>query len=263
MTALGGAAIITGAAEGLGRALAVEAVKRRMGVVLVDIRDCTESLSTVRSLGGEAEAVVADVSDPESMRGLADKVKLEMGGANLLINNAAAGEGGGKLFDADPDQVRQLLAVNVFGVFNGIHMFAPQLREAAAAGRFAHILNVGSEHSLGVPPHVPPVSAYTAAKYAVLGLTDTARRDFEGTGVGVSLLAPGWILTEKIKERARTSPLWAASIEPHAQSPELVAQIAFDGVEHGFPIIPTNPVSRGFVEDRATALRAAFDTLSN
>jgi NAD(P)-dependent dehydrogenase (short-subunit alcohol dehydrogenase family) len=71
--------------------------------------------------------------------------------------------------------------VNVTGVFNGIRAFATDLKAQAAAGRPAHILNVGSEHSLGVPPHVMPISTYTVSKYATLAFTDTARRDFAGT----------------------------------------------------------------------------------
>src|SRR5262249_44836357 len=156
------------------------------------------AVEELRSDGVVAEWVDVDVSDFPSMSALAADVLARFGEINVLVNNAVARGGAGRLDEIDPETVRRVLEVNVGGVFNGIRAFAEGLKASAAAGRPSYILNVGSEHSLGVPPHVPPIGPYTVTKYAALGLTDVARRDFAGTGIGVSLLAPGWVLTDAI-----------------------------------------------------------------
>jgi NAD(P)-dependent dehydrogenase (short-subunit alcohol dehydrogenase family) len=158
-----------------------------------------------------AEWARLDVSDYAAVEALAHDVRKSYGGTNILVNNAAAGGEPGGLDTADPSAARRLFEVNVTGVFNGIRAFAADLKAQAAAGRPAHILNVGSEHCLGVPPHVMPISTYTVSKYATLAFTDTARRDFAGTGLNVSLLAPAWILTERVAQLTEQSLQAAAT----------------------------------------------------
>lgn len=147
-------------------------------------------------------------------------------------------------------------------MFNGIRAFAADLKAQAEGGNPAHILNVGSEHSLGVPPHVMPISAYTVSKYATLAFTDTARRDFAGTGVNVSLLAPGWILTERVAELTEQSPQAATAIPPLAQDSNAVAQQGLDGLLRNQYIIATNPASRAFAIEYAQAIIGEVEHLS-
>jgi NAD(P)-dependent dehydrogenase (short-subunit alcohol dehydrogenase family) len=239
--------VITGAATGLGRALAIEAAARGAHVLLVDVDDASESLELIRAAGGRADAYRVDISSYEDVASMAESIVRTYGSVNVLVNNAAAGGGAGTLEAANPIAVKKMFEVNVLGVFNGIHAFGPALRATAAQGHPAYILNLGSEHSLGVPPHVPPVSAYTVSKHAPLGLTHTAQRDFEASGVRVSMLAPGWIRTPSIQARIVASAEWAALVEQHAQTPEYVASCAWDGLLKGLAIIPTNPFSREFV----------------
>ncbi len=254
-------AVVTGAATGLGRALAIEAAARGAVVVIADISDCSETADAIRSAGGTAHGHIVDVSDYEAMATFADRVRKRHGVASILINNAAAGGGAGPLNVADPSEVKRMFAVNILGVFNGIHAFSPMLLQTAANGGPAFIMNVGSEHSLGVPPHVPPVSAYTASKYAILGLTETAQRDFGGKGIHVSLLAPGWILTDKIRAWMASSSEWRKLIGPYAQEPREVACKAFDGLLARRNIIPTNPSSREFAIEHARDVMEAAQQL--
>jgi NAD(P)-dependent dehydrogenase (short-subunit alcohol dehydrogenase family) len=169
----------------------------------------------------------------------------------VLINNAAGGASAGSLFDADPEGIRRAVDINVLGYVWTIQAFADDLRSNAADGAPAYILNVGSEHSLGVPPHVMPISSYTITKQAELGITEVVRRDLEGTGVAVALLAPGWVLTEQIREGIAGSAEFAAAVTPYAQETSEVARIAFDGLLSGRELIVTNPKSVPFAKDRA------------
>lgn len=238
--------LITGAAAGLGRSLARTAAARGANLILVDIDDASSTHEDVVALGAACEVHKVDVSDYEQMSALALTIEKKHGMLNVLVNNAAASGGAGTLESANPAAVKRMFEVNVLGVFNGIHAFGRALRRAAAAGEKAYLMNVGSEHSLGVPPYVPAVSAYTASKYAILGLTETAARDFEGSGVQACLLAPGWILTERMQAMIDSSAEWEIAIKPYAQSTEFVSECAWNGMLVGRSIIPTNPATREF-----------------
>ena len=99
-----------------------------------------------------------------------------------------------------------------------------------------------------------PMSTYTVSKYATLAFTDTARRAFADTGVNVSLLAPGWVLTERVAELTGQSPQAAAAILPLAQESCVVAEQGFDGLLRNEYIILTNPASGTFAIEHAQAI---------
>ncbi|MEH0580673.1 MULTISPECIES: SDR family oxidoreductase [Streptomyces] len=254
--------VVTGGRIGLGRALALEAARRGATVVIASQSDAGGTVAEVQATGARAEWIRTDVSDYASVAALAHHVRTTYGGTNILVNNAAAGGDPGRLDTTDPAAARRLFEVNITGVFNGIRAFAADLKAQAAAGAPAHILNVGSEHSLGVPPHVASLSAYTVSKYATLAFTDTARRDFAGTGVNVSLLAPGWVLTERVAELTGASPQAADAILPYAQDSAEVAELGIDGLLRNRYIIATNPASRAFAVEHAQAVISEVEHLS-
>ena len=257
----GALVVVTGGGAGVGRALALEATRRGARILIASISNPSESIELIRAAGGQASWFKTDVADYNAMVALAKYAREEHGGANILINNAAGSIETGSLQESAPDKVKRMFEINVLGVFNGIHAFAPDLIASAAAGKPAHILNVGSEHSLGVPPHVQAFSAYTVSKYATLGFTDVARRDFEGTGVNVALLAPGWVLTEKVSNAIDSSSHARAAIEPYAQTGEEVAYLAIKGLLDGQYIIATNPASRAFALEHAREVMAEVQRL--
>lgn len=252
--------VVTGGATGIGQALAREAAERGARLMIADVDDASQTVEMLRELGATAEWMRADTSDYADVQRLAAATIERFGTVNVLCNNAGIAVLGG-LPEVDPQAAKKLLDINVLGLFHGIRAFAPLLKQAAAEGGPAYILNTGSEHSLGVPPHVMPMSIYTVSKFAALGLTETARRDLEGTGIGVSLFTPGWVLTDKVRSFIAADPQFAAAIEPFAQEPGDVAKKAFDGLLDGALIIPTNSASRAFAMEHARTLMANVQVL--
>jgi NAD(P)-dependent dehydrogenase (short-subunit alcohol dehydrogenase family) len=243
--------VVTGGGTGVGLGLALEAARRGSRVVIASISDAGAAVEQLRAAGAEADWFQVDVSDRERVQELAAFTREKYGPVNVLVNNAAGGDSAGSIIDNDPDGIQRALNINVLGYVWTIQVFADDLRSNAAKGAPAYILNVGSEHSLGVPPHVMPLSAYTITKQAGLAVTEVVRRDLAGTGIGVALVAPGWVLTEQISGMVSASEEFAAAVTPYAQETSEVARIAFDGLLSGRELIVTNPKSVPFAKDRA------------
>jgi NAD(P)-dependent dehydrogenase (short-subunit alcohol dehydrogenase family) len=251
---------VTGGATGIGLALAREAVRRGARVMIVDVNDAEEAVTALRQEGGTVESTIADVAELADVRRAVAETVDRFGGVNVVCNNAGT-SALGPLHEVDPDRARRVLRINVEGAFHIVHAFASELRASAAAGSAAYLLNTGSEHSLGVPPHVEPMSIYTVSKYAVLGLTMTARRDLGPSGIGVSMLAPGWTLTDNVRRLTEARPKVAAAILPYAQEPTEVASMAFEGLLAGTSVIVTNPHSRAFAIEHARELMVDIQRL--
>lgn len=254
MTDLNNAVVaVTGGATGIGLALARETVRRGARVMIIDVNDAEEAVAALRQEGGTVESTIADVAELADVRRAAAETVDRFGGVNVVCNNAGTAAFG-QLHEVDPDDARRVLRINVEGAFHVVRAFASALRASAAAGSTAYLLNTGSEHSLGVPPHVQPISIYTVSKYAVLGLTMTAHRDLGPLGIGVSMLAPGWTLTENIRGLTEAHPKAAAAILPYAQDAAEVASMAFEGLLARTRVIVTNPHSRAFAIEHAQKL---------
>ncbi|WP_157108028.1 SDR family NAD(P)-dependent oxidoreductase, partial [Nocardia amikacinitolerans] len=252
--------VVTGGATGIGLALVREAARRGARVMIVDVDDAGEAVAALRREGAIVESTIADVTDMADVRRALAETVDRFGGVNIVCNNAGTGVFG-RLQEVEPEDAHRVLRLNVEGAYHVIHAFAPALQASAAAGRPAYLLNTGSEHSLGVPPFVEPLSIYTVSKYAVLGLTMTAHRDLGPAGIGVSMLAPGWTLTENVRGLIDADPKAAAVILPYAQEPAEVAARAFDGLLAGTRVIATNPHSRAFAMEHALDLMSDIQQL--
>lgn len=201
----GKVAVITGGASGIGRAVAEKAADAGMKVVLADIEEAAlqQARDDLVAGGADAVAVVTDVAESDSVRALRDQALEAFGAVHLVHNNAGVG-GGGPVWEVPEQDWRWILGVNLWGVVNGISAFVPLLVEQGEG----HVVNTASIAGLTTAPFLGP---YNATKQAVVAISETLFKDFlvRGiTGVGVSVLCPGFVRT-RIAESARNRPAWA------------------------------------------------------
>ncbi|MFF1723601.1 SDR family oxidoreductase [Streptomyces sviceus] len=189
----GRTAVVTGAASGIGEATAVLLAERGARVALLARRG--EQLEAVagkiRADGGQALAVVADVTDDASVAAAVESVHAAYGTVDLVVNNAGVMLPN-PIVDARVDEWQRMIDTNVTGVLRIIGAFAGDLDEAAAQGRSADLVNVSSigAHVTGFTNY----AVYGATKAAVTHLSALLRNEFGPRGVRVTNIEPG--LTE-------------------------------------------------------------------
>jgi len=153
--------------------------------------------------------------------------------------------------------------VNVFGVLNGCAAFVPRFKRQ---GGPAHVVNTGSEHSLGIP--FAGMGIYTASKHAVLALSDVMRRELVDDGIGVSILCPGLVATDiwnagrnrqQAYGGAEQSPPEFAELFTEGMDPDEVGRLVVAAVERDDFFILSHPEVRAIVEQRYDEMLAAFD----
>jgi 3-oxoacyl-[acyl-carrier protein] reductase len=213
----GKVAIVTGAGQGLGKAITLELAKAGANIVLADIRkDTSEEVKReVEAMGREALAVQMDVSKREEAEGLVKKALERFGQIDILVNNAGIspkGKGGvrlGILDIADEDWDR-VMNVNVKGVFNCSKAVMPHM----IGRRTGKIVNMGSITGLTGGAASPASSHYPVSKAAVICLTKVLARELAQYNINVNAIAPGRIQTEMA---ALSSP--QANEEARKQTP--------------------------------------------
>jgi butyryl-CoA dehydrogenase len=184
-------AVVTGAAAGIGRALAVRlAAEGIAGLAISDVN--AEGLNETARLMGNTKARVSthlvNVADLEQMRAFAADVLAQHGRVTHLINNAGVSLFG-SVEEVSIEDIQWLMNINFWGTVYGVKLFLPALREQSAA---AHIVNVSSVFGFIAPPGN---AAYSASKFAVRGFTEALRHELKGTNVAVSCVHPGGVAT--------------------------------------------------------------------
>jgi NAD(P)-dependent dehydrogenase (short-subunit alcohol dehydrogenase family) len=199
----GRAAIITGAASGIGRALAHVLARRGCDLALADVNEAgLQETATGAATGVRITCHRLDVGDAQAIAAFPETVRAEHSRIDLLVNNAGVALGGTfeQVSDADFDW---LLAINFFGVVRMTRAFLPLLK----ASDDARIVNMSSIFGLIA---APGQTAYCASKFAVRGFSESLRHELKGTRVGVTVVHPGGVATS-IARNARVS---------HVTSPE-------------------------------------------
>lgn len=182
-------ALVTGAASGIGRALARALTRRGARVVLAD-RDlplADEVAARIRADGGDALAIELDVRDAARFHVVAAWTRERFGPIDYLFNNAGIGVGG-EVAEYDAAAWRDVLDVNLHGVIHGIAAVYPEM----IARRRGHVVNTAS--MAGLLPG-PGMVSYTTSKHAVVGLSKALRIEAAPHGVRVSVLCPGAVRT--------------------------------------------------------------------
>jgi NAD(P)-dependent dehydrogenase (short-subunit alcohol dehydrogenase family) len=185
-------AVVTGAASGIGRALAERLAREGMKLVLADVdaAGVAEVAGALRALGAPALAVPTDVTRADQVSALAERTLEAFGGVHVVCNNAGV-FAAGPSWQAPLSDYEFVLGVNLWGVIHGIRTFVPILLERGEEG---HIVNTASMAALAC---MPLSAAYTASKHAVLALSETLYLELRGRGapIGVSALCPEAVAT--------------------------------------------------------------------
>jgi short-subunit dehydrogenase len=177
--------VITGASQGIGRALAEAAAKRGARVLAAARSDelLADLAHKVRSLGGFIETVHADITQREDREAMAGAVLRHFGGVDVLVNNAGIGATG-HFAEVSPDRLRKIMEVNFFALVETTRQFLPLLR----LGTTPAILNISS---IAGKRGIPARSEYSASKFAVQGFSEALRAELAKDGIDVLLVCPG------------------------------------------------------------------------
>lgn len=201
----GRVAAITGAASGIGRALAEELARRGAHLAVSDVDDAglAETVALCEGTGVKITSRHLDVADRGAVHTWADEVVAEHGKVNLVVNNAGVALGA-TVEGMSYEDLEWLMSINFWGVVHGTKAFLPHLK---AAGE-GHVVNLSSVFGL---MSIPAQSAYNAAKFGVRGFTDALRMelDIDRCGVSATTVHPGGIKTNI----ARNARMDASALE--------------------------------------------------
>jgi NAD(P)-dependent dehydrogenase (short-subunit alcohol dehydrogenase family) len=256
----GRVAAVTGAASGLGRAMALAFAGEGMHVALADVADTSEVFAQVEARGVSALSMKVDVSRAEEVDAFAALVEKDLGPTAVVCNNAGVAPGG-EAWEVSVDDWRWILGVNVWGVINGVRAFTPRL----LARDCGHIVNTASVAGLISPPGS---AAYNVTKHAVVALSETLHHDLRerGAAVGVSVLCPAYVPT-RIAESERNRPpgyvatplsermrarkaMLKKAVDSGRLSAEDIARAVVDAVKHERFYVLTHPRIKGAIQAR-------------
>ncbi len=263
---VGRVAVVTGAASGIGRALAERWAAEGMRVVMADIEKepLTEAADALRDKGCDVLAVPTDVSVGAQVDALAEVARDAYGGVHLLCNNAGVGTGG-PVTELTTEDWEWVLGVNLWGVIHGLRAFLPGM---LASGEEGHVVNTASLAGLVGAPWMAP---YAASKYAVVGISECLYHELMPTRVAISVLCPAWV-NKNIHRSFRNRPAHLGGGRPQNEgtaltealaqvlatgmAPETVADHVADAVRRRRFWVLTHPDVLPTVEARAAGIVA-------
>ncbi|MGW2416352.1 SDR family NAD(P)-dependent oxidoreductase [Streptomyces tubercidicus] len=221
----GQVAVVTGAASGIGLAMARRFAAEGLRVVLADVEEepLRAAADELTADGARVLARTVDVGVREEVAALADAAYDTFGAVHLLCNNAGVGSGAeGRMWEHEPNDWAWAFAVNVWGVFHGIQCFLPRM---LAGGEPGHVVNTSSADG-GIAP-LPTASVYAVTKAAVVTMTESlyAHLKAEHAPIGASVLFPGpHMLRTGLWESHRNRPARYAKTRPRRTPYRSLAQ---------------------------------------
>jgi NAD(P)-dependent dehydrogenase (short-subunit alcohol dehydrogenase family) len=196
----GKTAFVTGGASGIGLGISQALLSEGMNVVIGDVNEAHTDDARSKLEGANVEFVRVDVTDRESVARAADAAVAAFGDIHVLCNNAGIA-GGGAVADPGFADWDRAMAVNLGGAVNVVKTFVPLIRRHGNGG---HVVNTSSIAGITALPFEG--GAYTTAKFAVRGLSESLRLSLAPEGIGVSVLCPGLTLTRILAAPDREDP---------------------------------------------------------
>jgi 3-hydroxybutyrate dehydrogenase len=185
----GKSALITGGGRGIGRAIALE-FARNGARVAVAARTAEQVEQVAAEIGGDAVALVCDVSDPESVARMFSRMREDFGNPDILVNNAGIAESA-TLVNTTDELWHRHLSINLSGTFYCTRAALPAMLKRG----WGRVINVAS---IAGKSGAPYIAAYSASKHGVLGLTRSAALELATTGVTVNAICPGYVDTDMV-----------------------------------------------------------------
>jgi NADP-dependent 3-hydroxy acid dehydrogenase YdfG len=258
-------AAVTGAASGIGSALASAFAERGLAVVMADVESdaLDRAAREVERSGSRVLAVPTDVGDPAAVEAFAEAALARFGRVDVVCNNAGVNADPMPAWEYDPLDWEWVLRVNLFGVINGIRAFVPHL----VAQGSGHVVNTASMAGLTLVGGIAP---YTASKRAVVGISESLLAELDGTGVGVSVLCPSYVPSNlATAARNRPAALVPTGVDVAQRPPadrsafdalaaSTVAAITLDAIERDAFYVLTHESSQVRLEAHQASLRAAW-----
>jgi NAD(P)-dependent dehydrogenase (short-subunit alcohol dehydrogenase family) len=254
-------AVVTGAASGIGRSIAIAFAGLGADIVVVDINDdkMNAVAGEIKALGRRALAVKCDVGKDDDVENLKQKALEAMGKVDILVNNAGIMTIG-TVEQLSMKEWQLMIDINLLGMVRGVRAFLPSMLERGSG----YIVNTSSIGGL-IAGRVTSVS-YTTTKFAVTAFTEVLYKQLKPKGIGVSLLCPGGVDTEGAKHVRFAGKEEARSTADMSRikSPDEIASILVEGMNKGeFLILADPPRFRALMLKRAQDTQGFLDFLDS
>ena len=228
MNLQGKTAIVTGGTKGIGRGIAEALIREGVSVCISarhqdDIDQAVDQLN--RLGGGRAIGFVCDVRDYDQVKALIDHAVNELGGLDILINNAGIGTFRTTVDETSPDEFRAVIETNLFGVFYCCHEAIPQMKKRGGG----NIINISS--LAGVNAH-PRMAAYNASKFGLNGFSEALMQEVRHDNIKVSYIMPGSVNTEFGGDSPSDEKSWQLT-------PKDIARVVIDLLHHDDRSLPS------------------------
>ncbi len=187
----GTVALVTGAGQGIGRAIALRLARDGADIAIVDVNDGKMNgvADEVKAIGRRATTLKANVTKRDDVYAAIDHAEEELGGFDVMVNNAGIAQVQ-PLLDVTPEQVEKILKVNVEGVLWGIQAAAKKFKQRKQKGKIISASSIAGHDGFEM------LGVYSATKFAVRALTQVAAKEFASDGITVNAYCPGIVGTD-------------------------------------------------------------------
>lgn len=187
----GKVALVTGAGQGIGRAIALRLARDGADIAIVDMNEAKMSdvAGEVRDIGRKATTFKADISKRDDVYAAIDHAEKQLGGFDIMINNAGIAQVQ-PLADVTPEELDKILKINVGGVLWGIQAAAKKFKQRKTKGKIISASSIAGHDGFAM------LGAYSASKFAVRALTQAAAKEYASDGITVNAYGPGIVGTD-------------------------------------------------------------------